>query len=364
MKAIVLAGGFGTRLRPLTCTRPKLLLPVCNKPLLDWTLERLARSGIEEIILAVNYMAEAFVKRYRDSAYGMKLCYAKEEKPLRTGGPIKNAEELIGREEIFLALNGDILTDLDYPKILKEHKEKDATATIALHQVEDPSRYGLVEVTEQKRVVRFVEKPACEKAAGGLINAGVYVLDPKIFDYIPSDRPVSIEREVFPRLADEEELYGYPFEELWTDIGKPEDYLKANKLLLDTEFRKSRLGSNVHPCRWGEIKHPIMLGEKVVIGENSRVGPHVVVGKGVILGRKVQLQNSIIFPQTVISDATSVRDAIVGEDVTIGKRVKIGKGCLVGDHVVIRDDVTLTRDVTVCPSKEVSESVFTPKCLI
>jgi len=364
LKAVILAGGFGTRLRPLSCTRPKLLFPVGNKPLLDWKLERLAKSGIKEVILAVNYMAEAFIQRYGDSAYGMKLFYSREEKPLRTGGPIKNAEELIGREEIFLVLNGDILTNLDYSKLVKEHREKDATATIALYHVEDPSRYGVAELTEKNRVVRFVEKPVREKAPSNLINAGVYVLEPEIFDYIPKGQPVSIEREVFPKLADEQKLYGYPFEGLWTDIGKPEDYLKANELLLDVEIKKSLLGRCARLGSGVKIKDPIVIGEKAVIGEKSKIGPYVAIGEHVILGKEVHVQNSVIFSGAVISDFTTVKNSIIGEDVTVGSRVKIGQGCIIGDHAVIRDNVTLARDVTVCPSKEVTESVLTPKCLM
>jgi mannose-1-phosphate guanylyltransferase len=331
---------------------------------LDWKLERLAKTGIKEVILAVNYMAEAFIQRYGDSAYGMKLFYSREEKPLRTGGPIKNAEKLIGREEFFLVLNGDILTNLDYSKLMKKHREKDATATIALYQVDDPSRYGVAELTEKNRVVRFVEKPAREKAPSNLINAGVYVLEPEIFDYIPSGQPVSIEREVFPRLADERKLYGYPFEGLWTDIGKPEDYLKANKLLLDIEVKKSRLGRGVRLGSGVKIKDPTVIGEKVVIGEKSKIGPYMAIGERVILGKEVHAQNSVIFSGTVISDFTTVKGVVIGEDVTIGRRVKIGQGCIIGDNAVIKDNVALTRDVTVCPSREVTESVLTPKCLM
>ena len=158
MKALILAGGVGTRLRPLSCTRPKLLFPVVNKPLLDWTLERLAESGVKEVILAVNYMAEAFIQRYGKSRYGMKISYSREEKPLRTGGPIKKAEEMIGREKSFFVLNGDILTKIDYAELLERHEEKDAIATIALYEVEDPSRYGTVKLTENHRVIRFEEK--------------------------------------------------------------------------------------------------------------------------------------------------------------------------------------------------------------
>jgi len=351
-------------MRPLTCTRPKLLFPVLNKPLLDWTLERLAESGVKEVILALNYMAEAFIQRYGKSRYGMKISYSREEKPLRTGGPIKKAEELIGREKPFLVLNGDILTKIDYAELLGIHGEKDAIATIALHKVEDPSRYGTVKLTENNRVIQFEEKAPRGKAPSNLINAGIYVLDPKIFDYIPSGRPVSIEHEVFPRLAAEGKLYGHEFEEIWIDIGKPEDYLKANWLLLDAEIKKSCLGMDLSLEMKVEIRDPAVVDEGVNIGQKSKVGPYAVIGKDAVLGKGVSVENSVVFSGSRISDFASIKGAIIGEDVIVGRRAKIKNGCIVGDHATIRDNITLTRGVTVCPFKEVSESVFTPKCLM
>ena len=197
MKALILAGGIGTRLRPLSCTRPKLLFPILNKPLLDWTLENLAESEISEVTLAVKHMAEVFMQRYGKSKYGIKISYSREKKPMRTGGAIKYAEEIIGHEEPFLVLNGDTFTKIDYTTLLKEHREKSAVATIALYRVEDPSRYGTVKLAEESRVKQFVEKAPLRQAPSNLINAGVYLLDPEIFKYIPGGRPVSIEREVF-----------------------------------------------------------------------------------------------------------------------------------------------------------------------
>ena len=193
MKALILAGGFGTRLRPLSCTRPKLLFPILNKPLLDITIERLAKIGINEIILAVKYMAETFMQHYGDKKNGIKISYSIEKKPMRTGGAIKFAEKLVGKDEPFLVLNGDILTTIDYNLLIKKHKESNAIATIALYKVTNPSRYGTVKFTEEGQITQFLEKAPHGKAPSNLINAGIYVLDPKIFDYIPTNQPTSIE---------------------------------------------------------------------------------------------------------------------------------------------------------------------------
>jgi mannose-1-phosphate guanylyltransferase len=375
MKAVVLAGGFGTRLRPLSCTRPKHLFPIGNKPQLDWTIEKLAKSRTKEVILAVNYMADVYIQHYKKSKHKPKISFSQDilpsgthtlfQRPLGTGGPIKNAEKLIGRKEPFLVLNGDILTNIDYAELMKRHRTNNkATATIALYSVEDPSRYGAAELAKDNRILRFIEKPTREKAPSNLINAGIYVLEPEIFDYIPSGRPVSIEREVFPKLAEEGKLYGYPFDGLWIDIGEPEDYLKANKLWLDQEIRKNQIEKDVHIKDEVEIKNPSTIDKGTTIGETSEIGPNVTLGEHVTIGKGVHIENSIIFLGAMISDFTSIRNAIIGEAAMIGSWVKIENNCLIGDHAMIRDKVTLTRGVTVCPWKEVAESVLTSTCLM
>ena len=352
-----------------------MLFPVATKPLLDWTLERLAESKTTEVVLAVNYMAEAFSQRYGQKAYGMKIHHSRDSYsapktitsfrgPLCTAGPIKRAERLIGGEEPFLVLNGDILTNINYAELMKEHKgNRGATTTIALYKVEEPSRYGVAEMTTNNHIKRFVEKPPREKAPSSLINAGIYVLDPEIFDYIPERKPVSIERQIFPKLAREGKLYGHEFHGFWIDIGEPADYLTANRLLLDMQ-KKNAIGRDVVLERGAEIREPSVVGDEVSVGDKAKIGPHVSLGDHVNVGKGARIENSIIFPGTMISEYTTVKSAIIGEAVIIGKHVKIGEGCIIGDHAVIRDNVTLTRGVTVCPSREVSESVLTPKCLM
>jgi len=350
-----------------------MLFPVANTPLLDWTLKKLAQNGVQKTILAVNYMAEAFIQRYGQKSYGMKIYYSKDTQTsgnsslfqkLGTGGAIKKAEKLLKQKEPFLVLNGDILTNLSYQKFLKSHKTSEAIATIALHEVEDPSRYGVVELTKENRITRFIEKPAREEAPSNLINAGIYALNPEIFDSIPEGRFVSIEHEIFPKLAKEKKLYGYPFRGYWTDIGKPRDYLKANSLLLDMEIKKEKTAENVVLGKNVELRKPCVIGENTTIKSQSKIGPYTSIGENVTIGRGVTLENSIIFPRAVISDFTSIKDAIIGASSIIGKRVKIEGGCLIGDYVTIQDNVTLTQNVNVCPHKEVKESVLTPKCLM
>jgi NDP-sugar pyrophosphorylase family protein len=355
LKAIILAGGVGTRLRPLSCTRPKLLFPVLNKPLLDWTLKRLAETEVDSVTLAVKYMADVFMQRYGESTHGIKISYSIEKKPMRTGGAIKYAEELIGHEEPFLVLNGDIFTTIDYKALINKHKQNKAIATIALYRVADPSRYGTVKLTNQNRITQFIEKAPPGKAPSNLINAGVYVLDPEIFNHIPAGRPVSIEREVFPKLAEGGKLFGYEFKRVWIDIGKPVDYLKANRVLLDAEPEKRLLGKDTNIGEGTEFSDPVMVDEGATVGQNTKLGPYAILGRDAVLGRNVTLENSVVFPEATISDNASVRGAVIGEGATIGRGATIMEGCVIGDYVTVRDNVTLSRNVTVCHSKEVKE---------
>jgi mannose-1-phosphate guanylyltransferase len=362
LKALILAGGFGTRLRPLSCTRPKALFPIVNKPLLQWTFERLAKNNITEVILAVSHQTEILIKQHKIPKRELHVSYSRDplKKPLGTGGPIKKAEKLVDRDEPFLVLNGDIFADVDYKEILKIHEKNDAVATIALHSVKDPSRYGVAEITKKNCIKRFIEKPPPESAPTNLINAGVYVLSPKIFKYIPENRAVSMEREVFTKLVKESRLYGYVFDGLWIDIGEPKDYLEINRNLLDSLIKPQKYDFK-HEVK---VKKPVAFDKGVSIGEKSIIGPYAVLGKNVTVGNGVQIQDSVIFSQTTISDFASINGAIIGEGAIIGKRVKIDRGCILGDYVKVKDNMSLASGVSICPSKETSESVLTPKHII
>jgi len=360
LKAVVLAGGFATRLRPLSCTRPKILFPIINKPLLQWTFERLAKNNVNEAIMAVFYQTEAYIKHHRVPRCGVHVTFSHDplRKPLGTAGSIKKAEKRIGHESPFLVLNGDVFADADYTEIFKLHEKKKGVATIALHEVSDPSRYGVAKLAGDKRITGFIEKPPRGTAPTNLINAGVYVLSPEIFDYIPEGRAVSIEREVFPRLAEEKVLYGYLYDGLWVDIGKPEDYLKVNKIMLNQAEASSRFRSR----RNAEIKKNVAFGKSVSIGKKSIIGPYTVLGPNVTVGDDVRIQDSVVLPAAVISDHAIVEGSVIGESVFIGKRVHISERCIIGDHAHIRDNVSLAKGTSICPGNEVTETVLSSDC--
>lgn len=361
MKALILAGGFGTRLRPLSCTRPKTVFPLVNKPLLQWIFERLAKNSIREVILAVNGITAFYLKQQRIPKNGLKVRYSIDPPnlPLGTGGPIKNAEKLIGYSEPFLVLNGDIYADLSYTEILKAHRTKKAVATIALTESEETRRYGVAELSSNYRVKRFIEKPATGTASTNLINAGIYVLDPKIFQYIPEKKPVSMEREIFPKLVEEEMLWGYVFRGLWMDIGKPEEYLQANKILLE-DINKTNKTMRISKFK---LENPVAFDKGVEIGEKSAIGPNVVLGKNVVIGKKVRVKESVILSNVKIDDSTSINSSIIGEGVIIGKKVSIGKGCVIGDKAEVKDNIILVDKTAVCPGKKVSENILESKII-
>jgi mannose-1-phosphate guanylyltransferase len=356
---LILAGGFGTRLRPLSCTRPKTLFPIVNKPLLQWIYERLAENNIKEAILAVNGLTAFHIKNQRIPKHGLHVKYSIDppKTPLGTGGPIKNAEKLIGHSEPFLVLNGDIFAELSYTEILEAHKKNKAMATIALCEVEDPTRYGVAEVAEKGRIKRFIEKPAKGTAPTNLINAGIYVLSPEIFSYIPKGKPVSMERDVFPKIVEEGKLYGHKINGLWMDIGKPEEYLQANKILIDTHAKTQKTKSRTKI----ELKNPVEIDKNVNIGAKSIIGPYAIIGKNVTVGKSVQIKDSVILSDAKIDDSTSIYGAIIGEGAKIGKNVKISKGCIIGDQAKIRDNISIAKETTVCPAKEVSENILKTK---
>ena len=357
---MILAGGFATRLRPLSCTRPKTLFPIVNKPLLQWIFERLVKNNIKEAILAVNGLTEFYIKKQRIPKNGLHIKYSIDptKTPLGTAGPVKKAEKFLGNSEPFLVLNGDIFENVNYREIIEKHKENQATATIALCKVEDPTRYGVAEMAEDNRITRFVEKPAKGTAPTNLINAGIYVLSPEIFQYIPKGKKVSMEREIFPKLAEQGKLYGHSIHGLWIDIGKPEEYLQTNKIILDTLTKTQKPKNTKY-----ETQTPVALDKSVTIGEKSIIGPYAILGKNVTIGKNVHITNSVVFPDAKIGDCASINGAVIGENAEIGKKVKITQGCIVADQAKIRDNLSLVVGTEVCPAKEVSENILKSKLI-
>ncbi|MFX0161859.1 MAG: sugar phosphate nucleotidyltransferase [Candidatus Hodarchaeota archaeon] len=374
-KAIVLVGGFGTRLRPLSCTRPKALFPVANAPLLERVVRALAEGDVEEVILAVNYQADLLeAKLGRGEKFNISIKYSKEKHPLGTAGPLWYAGDELRDSEPFFMLNGDIIAEVDYKKLLEFHREKGAMATIALHEVEDPSRYGVVELDSSNRILKFVEKPPKDEAPSNLINAGCYVLDPEVIDMVPEGKKTSIEREIFPKIAEKENLFGFKSEGIWIDLGLPGDYLCANRTMLERECKKARNFVIIDPTakigKTTKIRGPTIIGANCIIAENCDIGPYVAIGEDTVIGDGVNLENTVIFPRVEITNFSSIAHSIVGEGVFIGQWVKIqgsqenGQVVILGDYCEVTDKVTVTAGTSVCPFKCLDECVLTPQRIL
>ncbi|MEA2576304.1 MAG: mannose-phosphate guanylyltransferase [Chloroflexia bacterium] len=358
MKAIILVGGQGTRLRPLTNSTPKPLLPLLNRPFLDHVLFLLKTHGITDIVLAVGYRSESFEPAYGDGSHlGVKLTYVKEDKPLDTGWAIKNVEQHLNRGETFLVFNGDVLTDLDLTDMIKFHRENSSVCTISLTPVEDVSSYGVVEVDEGGRVQRFLEKPKPGTTDSRWINAGTYVMETDVLDYIseprfldeiPAGRPYSVEYGLFPQLLQEgRPVYGYRTGAYWLDMGTPERYLQAQNDLLIGRLKSSLEpeGEQVQDGVWaGEgtfidkgarVTGPVVLGKGCKLRANSVVTGPASLGDGCHVGEEAQVQNVIAFSNVTFGAVSKASDSLFGHNATIGAECDISGMTIVGDNATI-----------------------------
>lgn len=273
MKAVVLVGGLGTRLRPLTCNTPKPMIPLVNQPFIEYMLTSLRDQGIDEVILAVQYLADRFRSHLGDgSRLGMKVHIVEEPHPLGTAGAVKNVEHML--DDTVFVFNGDVMTDLDLQAMLAFHRKRQSKVTISLTPVEDPTAFGLVETEADGQVRRFLEKPRPEDVTTNLINAGTYVIEPEVFRYVPAGEPHMFERGLFPNLlAANEPMFGYPSTAYWTDIGKPQTYLDVHHDILLGKMRYAFRGHEVADRVWAE-------GNVTIHDSATLVGP-IVLGAGV-----------------------------------------------------------------------------------
>ncbi len=353
---MLLAGGYATRLRPLTLTRPKPLLPILGKPLVLWSIEALARAGIREIAVSVRYMSNQVVDFLGDgSELGVSVEYVEEDRPLGDAGPLRLVDEKVGLDDTFVVVYGDVFSDIDVRRVVDFHRSRDALATLTAVRVESPERYGVLDIDEENRVVGFVEKPAY-RPQSSLVNAGVYVFEPDVLRYIEEGRKQKISVDLVPKLLKTGRVFAHAHEGLWFDIGVPEDYLRANLVTLGTLYPSSLVvdSSEVR----GEIVNPVYVGRGVVVGRGSVVGPGAVLLDRVVVGDSSKISHSVVMRGSRIGSSTYIRDSIVGEDCSIGSWVRIESGTVIGDQVSIADDVFVSRRSYILPYKEVTDSIW------
>jgi mannose-1-phosphate guanylyltransferase len=315
MQAVVLVGGFGTRLRPLTYTRPKQMLPIVHRPMIEHVVGHLARYGVSQVVLSLGYQPDAFAAAYPDSCCaGAELVYAVEPEPLDTAGAIRFAARHAGIDDRFLVVNGDVLTDLDVSALVAFHAGRPADATIFLHPVEDPSRYGVVPTDGDGRVLAFVEKPPRDAAPTNLINAGIYVLEPSVLDDIPGDRPVSVERETFPALVAEGRVYATDEARYWIDTGTPETYLQAQIDLLDGVRGEPLPG--IHPEATVDPAATVIRS---------------VIGAGAMVEAGARVERSVLLPAAQVMAGGRVEDSVLGEAAVVAAGAVVVGGTVIGD---------------------------------
>lgn len=336
MQAIILVGGKGTRLRPLTYETPKQMLPLVGVPMIETVLESLAAHGVTDAVLSLGYLPDRFTEAYPSNVIaGVNVTYAVELEPLDTAGAIRFAANFAGVEETFLVVNGDIVTDLDVTRLLNFHRERGAEVTIALHPVDDPSCFGVVPTAPDGRVLAFVEKPPLEEAPTNLINAGFYVFEPRALSFIPTDRPVSIERETFPALAKAGTLFALADEEYWLDTGTPQLYLQANVDVL--KGRNSRhTFTGVVDGSWRHATATVDASATII---NS------VIDKDCVVGADVVLEDAVLLPGAVVQCGCIIRTSIIGPEAVIGTNSELGPTCVVGAKEHVAAESRLSGDV-------------------
>jgi NDP-sugar pyrophosphorylase family protein len=340
MQALILAGGKGTRLRPLTVYTPKPIVPICNRPFLLYQIDTLRRAGITDITLSLSYQPHKIERELGDgSNYGVHIKYTVEPQPMGTAGAYKFAEELI--RERTVVFNGDILTDLDLKAVLRQHEERRALATIVLTPVENPSAYGLVETEPDGRVRRFLEKPEPEEITVNTINAGTYVLEPSVLDLIPSGENHSFEYGLFPNLLKRQEPFfaHVPQRTYWMDIGTPQRYLQAHHDLLGNQVGrihiKERRG-NFDSATTAELDQLSLVGDDCVIKPGAQI-INSALGTGCFIEEKARVENSVVWPHTRIGAGAQVSNAIVGRGCHVGRSAQVGPGAVLGDKSSLTD---------------------------
>ncbi len=334
MKAVILVGGKSTRLLPLTCNLPKPMVPVLNRPFMEYVIEHLGRHGVREIVMAMNYLPEAIESHFGSgTALGSHIVYAVEKMPMDTAGAVKNCEDHL--DGAFLVLNGDIFTELDITAMFRFHKARKAKATICLTPVADPTPYGLIETDANSRVTRFLEKPKPEEITTNMINAGTYILEMDVLNYIPKDTPFSFERKLFPALLEcGEPVYAYPSDAYWIDIGRPEKYLKLNYDLLQKRDLNivTGKGCRIHPT--AQFKGSAVIGPGCTIGKNVII-EESVIWQNAKIEAESRVKSSLIADNCHLKPKCSLDGVILGSHVTIGQKMKIGAGSKIWPNTVV-----------------------------
>jgi mannose-1-phosphate guanylyltransferase len=339
MQSLILAGGKGTRLRPLTMHTPKPIMPIANRPFLYYQLELLKRANVHDCILSLSYQPQKIEDKLGDgSLYNMRVSYTVEASPLGTAGAYRNAEGLINESTI--VFNGDVLTDIDLNEVIHFHREKNALATLVLTPVENPTAYGLVETDADGRIKRFLEKPKPEEVTCNTINAGIYILEPKVLEYIPAGESYMFEYGVFPALLkNNEPFYAYIYDGYWRDIGSSASYLQSN---LDVLAGKINLLERLPSERGEKFDEAAEIDALSIVDPSCTIKPgaqiiNSVISRNCYIGEKAHIENSVIRGVSRIETNAQIRNSVLGKSCHVGRSSSISDGAVLGDKSVITD---------------------------
>lgn len=363
MKAVVMAGGAGSRLRPLTINRPKPMVPIVNKPVLAHILDLLKRHGITDVVVTLQYMADAIQDGFGDGhAIGMNIQYSIEETPLGTAGSVKNAQHLL--DDTFLVISGDALTDFDLAQIIDQHRARQALASITLYRVPNPLEYGVIVVDSEGRVQRFLEKPSWGEIISDTVNTGIYVLEPQVLDYFEPGVQFDFSKDLFPMLLERgDPLYGYVAGGYWCDIGTLQEYMQANADLLEGRVHTEPLGRHIGGGIWCadevEIAPDAQLFGPVYLGYGAKVKGGVVVHGPttirdyVVVDNRAHVDRSIVWRNSYIGEGVELRGAIVGRQCSLKSKTVVFEGAVIGDGSVVGTGAVIHPNVKIWPEKEI-----------
>ena len=363
MKAVIMAGGKGTRLRPLTSKQPKPMVPIVNVPCMEHIVNLLKYPSFEDILATLEFMPEVIQEYFGDgSAWGVRMEYSVEEEPLGTAGSVKFAEGWL--TERFAIISGDALTDVDLSKAVAFHEERGAETTLVLKEVEDPSEFGIVVIENDGRVTGFLEKPDEEEVFSHTANTGIYILEPGVLKDIPEGQEYDFAEQLFPKLLEEgRPMYGYVTEGYWGDIGNIEQYMGAQRDVLDGKVRGirlpgERLREGVYVGRAAQVDEdqlqaPVVLGDNVQLSSGARVGPYSVLGPNVSVGVGASVQRSIVAECSSIGEEAELDAALVGRSCRIEDRARLLEGSAVGDGVNVGEEATISPGVSVYPNESI-----------
>ncbi len=364
MKAVVMAGGEGSRLRPLTVGRPKPMVPIVNKPVLAHILDLLRHHGITDVVMTLQYMPTAIQDYFGDgSALGMSIAYVVEESPLGTAGGVRNAAAHL--DDTFLVISGDALTDFDLKAILDAHRQWGALATLTLYRVPNPLEYGVIVADEQGRIVRFLEKPDWGNVLSDTVNTGIYVLEPEVLEQIPPDEPFDFATQLFPQLLDQgAPLYGYVAQGYWCDVGTIQEYMRANADVLQGKVRLPQpLGAQQRGGVWtgrdveiapdAQLFGPVYLGNSVKLKAGVSVHGPAVIRDYTVVDNYSRVEHSVMWRNTYVGEACEIRGAIICRQCSVKSGVVIYEGAVVGDNCVLDENAVIHAGVKLWPNKEV-----------